>query len=248
MNSIGKELKKQRELRNISLEEIANFTKISIRFLKAIEDDNFTVLPAGIYRKNFIISYANYIGINPNDILALYPEDFNFDALIKPQKKEQKRNYLFLIIIVLFIIALGILAFSMLKKSYNNLKKDNEAKVKISALPQAAEERKKENFKTENKEAAILKEEGFIIKIIAIEDTWLEIILDNEIAYDWLIKKGQEKSFNVKNKIILKKIGNAGGIIIYYNDKKLKSLGNHGQVIKNIILTNETIENYVGSN
>ena len=72
MNSFGEELRKEREARNISLEEIAEATKIHIKFLKAIEENNFEILPGEFFIKNFIRAYANYLGLDEREVLNRY--------------------------------------------------------------------------------------------------------------------------------------------------------------------------------
>src|SRR5262249_55952236 len=70
--AFGIGLKRERELRGISLEEISKTTKISVRLLEAIEADRFDVLPEGVFRKSFIKSYAKYLGMNADQILHEY--------------------------------------------------------------------------------------------------------------------------------------------------------------------------------
>jgi len=70
--SFGVGLKRERELRGISLAEIAKTTKISVRLLEAIEKDRFDILPEGVFRKSFIKSYAKYLGMNEEQILHEY--------------------------------------------------------------------------------------------------------------------------------------------------------------------------------
>lgn len=70
--SFGVSLKRERELRGISLAEIARATKISVRLLEAIEKDRFDILPEGVFRKSFIRSYAKYLGMNEEQILQEY--------------------------------------------------------------------------------------------------------------------------------------------------------------------------------
>lgn len=60
--SFGANLK--RELRGITLEEIAQETKISFQILSYIEANQFDRLPEGIFRESFIRSYSRYLGIN----------------------------------------------------------------------------------------------------------------------------------------------------------------------------------------
>jgi cytoskeletal protein RodZ len=72
MESPGKFLRKERETRNISLEEISKFTKIKQHYLKAIEEDRYELLPAVPYVKGFLNGYARYLTLNPKDIVLQY--------------------------------------------------------------------------------------------------------------------------------------------------------------------------------
>jgi cytoskeleton protein RodZ len=72
MESPGKFLRKERETRNISLEEISKFTKIKEHYLKAIEEDRYELLPAVPYVKGFLNGYARYLTLNPKDIVLQY--------------------------------------------------------------------------------------------------------------------------------------------------------------------------------
>ena len=65
--SLGAELKRERELRGVTLEEIARETKIRASLLGYIEDDRFDRLPAGVFRQSFVRSYARYLGIDEDE-------------------------------------------------------------------------------------------------------------------------------------------------------------------------------------
>jgi cytoskeleton protein RodZ len=70
--SFGANLRRERELRGISLDEISRETKISIRFLEAIERDHYDLLPGGVFRKGFVKTYARYLGLNEEKVLQDY--------------------------------------------------------------------------------------------------------------------------------------------------------------------------------
>ncbi len=70
MGSFGERLKREREMRSITLEEIANSTKIGTRSLKALEDEDFDQLPGGIFNKGFVRAYAKYLGIDEEQAVA----------------------------------------------------------------------------------------------------------------------------------------------------------------------------------
>jgi cytoskeletal protein RodZ len=76
MVSLGEELKREREMREISLREISDATKISMRILEAIEhdNDNYKLLPGGIFNRNFIRAYAEFIGLDPEHAVVKYQQ------------------------------------------------------------------------------------------------------------------------------------------------------------------------------
>ena len=74
MPTLGEELKSRRENRDISLNDISEATKISTRYLKAIETDNYSILPGGIFTRSFIRAYAKQVGMNEDEAVGLYQQ------------------------------------------------------------------------------------------------------------------------------------------------------------------------------
>jgi cytoskeletal protein RodZ len=74
MPTFGAQLKREREQRKISLDDISVSTKIGTRFLRAIEDDHFDELPGGIFNKGFVRAYARHIGLDEEQVIADYLE------------------------------------------------------------------------------------------------------------------------------------------------------------------------------
>jgi cytoskeleton protein RodZ len=72
MASFGENLQREREMRGVTLEEISEATKISMRFLQAVESENFAKLPGGIFTRSFIRTYARYLGLDEESVLAEY--------------------------------------------------------------------------------------------------------------------------------------------------------------------------------
>src|SRR5579863_3675446 len=70
MISIGEKLRRQRLQRRISIEKISLDTKIGIRLLEAIEAEQFEKLPGGVFRRSFVLQYAQALGLDPEEIAA----------------------------------------------------------------------------------------------------------------------------------------------------------------------------------
>ena len=70
--SFGEELKRERELREITLREVSESTKISLRYLEALERNAFENLPGGVFNRGFVRAYSKFIGIDPESMVDAY--------------------------------------------------------------------------------------------------------------------------------------------------------------------------------
>jgi len=70
--SIGEKLRLAREAQGIALREISEQTRISMRYLEAIEGDDYKHLPGGIFNRSFIRAYAKFVGFDEHTALEDY--------------------------------------------------------------------------------------------------------------------------------------------------------------------------------
>lgn len=70
--TVGQYLQRQREANNISLENVAQRTRIKLAYLKALEEEAFHRIPAEPYVRGFLRCYAKFIGLDPSEVLAVY--------------------------------------------------------------------------------------------------------------------------------------------------------------------------------
>ena len=70
--SFGDELRRERELREITLREVAEATKVNIRYLEALERNDFAHLPGGVFNRGFVRAYAQFIGVDPEAMVNAY--------------------------------------------------------------------------------------------------------------------------------------------------------------------------------
>ena len=87
--SFGEELRREREIRGISLKEIADATKISKRFLDALERNDHRTLPAPVFTRGFVREYSRYVGLNAEEMVNRYNfAAANDDRIEKPPQVE----------------------------------------------------------------------------------------------------------------------------------------------------------------
>jgi cytoskeletal protein RodZ len=87
MATLGQQLKQSREEKGVSLQEIAESTHISIRFLQAIENDAYDVLPGGVFNRAFVRKFARQVGFDEEQAVNLYQEQW------QEQGGEPERGY-----------------------------------------------------------------------------------------------------------------------------------------------------------
>src|SRR5690348_5268148 len=102
MGSFGDKLKREREMRGVTLDEISESTKIARRHLEALETEDFASLPGGVFNKGFVRAYAHFIGIDEDEAVADYaavsheatpPEDqFPLEVHEKPNRELNPRK------------------------------------------------------------------------------------------------------------------------------------------------------------
>jgi cytoskeletal protein RodZ len=118
--SFGENLRRAREARNITLQEIAASTKIGTRALQALEDERFELLPGGIFNKGFVRSYARYVGLDEEQAVADYviaakvvPPEVDIQALSTqvhsvPARQSSGMSAATVVGVVAVLVALGV--------------------------------------------------------------------------------------------------------------------------------------------
>lgn len=75
MGELGSLLTRAREARGLTLEDAERDTRISRRYLHALETEQFEVIPAPVYARGFLRSYSQYLGLDPQEMLMLFPRE-----------------------------------------------------------------------------------------------------------------------------------------------------------------------------
>ncbi|HZR57853.1 MAG TPA: RodZ domain-containing protein [Terriglobales bacterium] len=256
MAPFGAQLKKIREQRSITLDQISISTKIGVRFLQALEEERFEQLPGGIFNKAFVRSYARTIGVDENQAVADYliasgedqpkkpteTREENFPLSVAAVKKESIRKFpwrsfaIFLLVVVV-VLSLGFWAFhprqlNVSERSALSISKaaTGASLVVASEHPQPAITGNRELSTNGQQSTQSIPTPGaFTVKIRATDDSWLSITADGkEIMQDTLAAE-EEKTIAAQKQIVIKS-GNIGGVDIWFNGNKLPSQGEYGYV------------------
>ncbi len=70
--NFGERLKRERDMREVSMDELSKSTRISSRFLQALENEDWGKLPGGVFGHGFVRSIARYLGLDEEALLSEY--------------------------------------------------------------------------------------------------------------------------------------------------------------------------------
>jgi cytoskeleton protein RodZ len=88
--TFGERLKREREMREVTLKEVTTATRIGPRFLEALENEEWDKLPGGIFNRGFVRSIARFLGLDEENLLAEYDLAHGEPSIPAPQPYENK--------------------------------------------------------------------------------------------------------------------------------------------------------------
>lgn len=122
--SLGEKLRQAREERGISIMEVSEQTRISPLYLEAIENDDYSPLPGGIFNKGFVKTFAKYVGVDENEALQDYTrlvtqqnggEENTEPQTYKPEVlTDDRASASNLITIIFAVVILGLMTWGIL--------------------------------------------------------------------------------------------------------------------------------------
>jgi cytoskeletal protein RodZ len=127
MNDFGGKLRQAREGKGISLRQIAASTKISVAVLEALERNDVSKLPGGVFSRALVKSYASEIGLDPDRTLDEFRERFDADTRAEQpadwvsreeiafEARKKLAARVFLLVLFAMLLAAGLVAYYLLR-------------------------------------------------------------------------------------------------------------------------------------
>jgi len=115
MGELGNTLSRARRARAISLEDVERDTRVSRRYLQALENEDFSVFPAPVYARGFLRTYSRYLGLNPDELIRVFPNgDLTVDitplpSVSRPPAELINVNWLVAGLVAIFLLGAGLL-------------------------------------------------------------------------------------------------------------------------------------------
>ncbi len=269
-SNFGGNLKRERELRGVSLEEITTATRIATRFLRAIEEENWDVLPGGIFNKGFVRAVARYLGLNEESIVAEYALAVNERPSVpvwtgKPPAVVPDRRWISLVVAVLVIVVIfggGWLAARLLlaRRAAKRTASAPAASSSNLASPQAVtpsggpsspgSAAPVPGAASSPQSATASGDPGpadpvlLVLKVEAAKKTKLTIEADNDLLFEGSYNAGESHTYSARDRFDISS-RDAGALALELNGKSLAPIGPSGKSGK-ATLTRDTLKAAAG--
>ena len=243
MASFGENLRRERELRGVELRDIADATKISVRFLQALEQDRVDVLPGGIFPRSFVRQYAKHLGLDPDRMVTefdhVYGPEPSVPKTTGPPRRHSDARPLLVVAGLLLLAGVGFLAWKTSRPEARGASAQPSAVVPppTSFPPDRVYP---PPTPTPNAAPSAGEARGLALTLAATQDCWIGVQADGAKVIDRILKAGENVTVNAKSEISLS-VGNAGGVTYTLNGRPGVILGREGEVRRNIVITRESM-------
>lgn len=232
---IGSQLKLIREQKGISLQKIRQITLISERHLRAIEEGNINSLPEPVYIQGFIRKYAKALGVN--NIAEQFPLTKILPKTSWLKSSELRPFHLYLIYILLIATSVGTL--SNIFNPAANYSSISDSETQLSDAARLKPNTKGNTSKLVNrKEQTVNKPNSLKPQVKTVNlgimmkgESWMRIEVDGIVKFEGILSEGTNKVWGGNKNIILR-AGNAGAILLEFNQYPPMLLGQVGEVVQ----------------
>ena len=253
--TFGEELRREREIRGISLKEIADATKISKRFLEAIERNDHKTLPAPVFTRGFVREYARYLGLNADEMVNRYNYAAAGDDRIEkppthpvaqpiaeaPKKPRVRRgippaflrvnaNLIFLVLLAGALVAVAWWAVDFKKK------RDAETRLAEASTPPVVAAPKI----TPSQAPAEPADDTLRLVVDARKECWVELHVDGTRRIYESVPAGYHETFEGKEMFHFETIGDVDALKLTLNGVDIP-VPSAREPVKDFDLTRETL-------
>ncbi|MGB2870099.1 MAG: RodZ domain-containing protein, partial [Bacteroidota bacterium] len=261
LETLGAELKKRRLEKQVSLTDISAETRINQRFLEAMEEGKFSILPQ-TYVRAFLREYAASVGLSPDDLMKQYdaakleghpqgpdtqprrtpPQTSEPAAPSMPRISSQLQRT-----IIFGAIILGAVVVALLLSNSNS----NPVPSKpVSEIPfdRVVKETEAATIKIDSVAPPTLpvttppKVDSLRLEMFTLDSVWMSILIDGKKTEEYLFPPKRRKTWIARDQFSVT-MGNAGGANFQLNGKDLGALGKRGAVLRNAIISESTLRN-----
>jgi cytoskeleton protein RodZ len=232
---IGPTLREARVRKRLTLQQVEEDTKIRCRYLQALEDEEFTVLPGQAYAKGFLQSYASYLGLDPR----VFIEEFNSrhsdpeqdqlagpSALRRPAHSRRTSGLVFFAVVAILVLA-SIYLLGLRGGSDEQPPKVDPSALTTSASPSPA-------VSPSGTVSPAPAGTSTVVVEAATAPCYIEVFsgsLQKAAIFADTVPQGERKTYRPKGMLYIRVGGDPAALAIWLNDKPVRTSGDESGVV-----------------
>lgn len=255
--TIGEILLAARERNGMTLDDVSQETKIPKRMLEYLETDNFEALPAKVYVKGFLRSYAEVLSLDVDHILSKYEVQtgqthkskgdlWEIETVTMEEQLESPKIFTRFVLPAL-VIAAAIIVFVVVigrdeteRQPAQTVVEEKEEAPPPEPVPEVIEAVAQEPAEPETMILTVIENPSdscwFELLAVSFEDG----VLDAD-TFMFLLLPGHIRTFEANEAFVFQKVGNPGSFALELNGSRIELSGERGRVMSDITVTKEDI-------
>jgi cytoskeleton protein RodZ len=231
--TFGERLKRERELREVKLEEISNATRISHRFLEALENEDWSKLPGGVFGRGFVRSIARYLGLSEESLLAEYDLARGENSVSLQNKQEERIPsppkwipavaLLVVLLVLAGLVAGGIYGWRKFK-AHRLSRQTTISPASISPAPPTIPIETQTASNASSKPAAAIPLE---LSVSTSAATRVRVVADDKVVLDMELPAGENRRFTASNHFEVS-AADSSAVLLELNGNMMAPLGRPG--------------------
>jgi cytoskeleton protein RodZ len=247
---VGANLRRARMRKRLTLEQLARATKISVPALDALENNDFDRLPATIYTRGFLRVYAREVGLDPEETVDDYLEQFEAPRFAADEpgralaqgaahppsptdtshatgRSAFAKRPMFVLAAAIIVVALGsYLILSRDDRDASVAETTSEATPDVAAVPSVPG--------PDAAHAANVVEEALRVELKATGPSWISATADRKAPMSALLQAGDSRVVEAKDELVLR-VGDPATLSMVINGRPARSLGRAAQPVTVLI-------------
>jgi cytoskeletal protein RodZ len=254
MSDFGGKLRLARERRGISLRQIAASTKISIGALEALERNDISKLPGGIFSRAFVRSYAVEVGLDPDVTVREFLDRFQAEPATSTAvqavpdeestfESQRRMAGVVLTLVLISIPLVGIILYFTMRTRPARVTPAAAAVEAPMAPPPEPPTQAPPSAPALQSAPADPAPKTMTLELRATADCWIGLTVDGASIMRRVMRAGEKDVREVRTSAVVE-VGNAGAFAYSINGRPGKPLGQLGQV-RTLRLTKDTMAQYL---
>lgn len=238
--ALGAVLRDARVASGQSLDEMAGKVLVRPRLLLALEEARTAELPEPVYVRGLIRRYGDALGLDGESLSQHYgaiPTVKGPGRNWSQDSVQLRPHHLYAAYVVLIAVSVSGLSYLMQRAIPQNVAEpivDRDTAEQLAPrrtvqLPTAQT--------SQQPESAPVSEEPIVVEVEFVQQSWVRVTADGDETYEGILQQGTERSWTAKKSLTIR-AGNAGGVVLAYNQGEPEPMGKPGTVVEQTFTPN----------